>query len=252
MPGGAPAGLKLSNPRVQRVRRLLADRRARQEERRFVVEGPTLVSEAVDAGWSIEAQFVAPGTDPVDGGGPVHELASGVAERIADAQTPPGLFAVVAIPPTSADALAGAGFVVVADALADPGNLGTILRSAEAAGVEGVVLTPGTVDAFSPKVVRSSAGAVFHVPVIAGTLADVAVAGLRLVGTSSHRGISYVAADWRGRVAIVAGNEARGVADDAAIDEWVRIEHRGRAESLNVAMAVTVLCFEVARRRDAP
>jgi TrmH family RNA methyltransferase len=230
---------------------LLADRRARQDEGRFVVEGATLVSEALHAGWSLEAQFVGPGIDPVDGAGPVHELASGVAERIADAQTPPGLFAVVSIRPAPPDALAGAGFIVVADALADPGNLGTILRSAEAAGVEGVVVTPGTVDVFSPKVVRSSAGAVFHVPVVVATLADVAAAGLRLVGTSSHRGTSYLAADWDGRVAIVAGNEAHGLADDAGIDEWVRIEHRGRAESLNVAMAVTVLCFAAASSRGA-
>ncbi|MET0458289.1 MAG: TrmH family RNA methyltransferase, partial [Ilumatobacteraceae bacterium] len=74
-------------------------------------------------------------------------------------------------------------------------------------------------------------------------------AGLRLVGTSSHRGDRHTEADWSGRVAIVAGSEAHGVADDAPVDQWVRIEHRGRAESLNVAMATTVLCFEAARAR---
>ena len=145
----------------------------------------------------------------------------------------------------------GPTFVVVADRLADPGNLGTILRSAEAAGVDAVVVTPGTVDAFNPKVVRASAGALFHVPVVDGDARRRArAAGLRLVGhVVAPRATPHTDADWSGRVAIVAGSEAHGLAADAAVDEWVRIEHRGRAESLNVAMAATVLCFEAARAR---
>jgi TrmH family RNA methyltransferase len=74
-------------------------------------------------------------------------------------------------------------------------------------------------------------------------------AGIRLVGTSSHRGTAHSDADWTGRVAIVLGSEARGLPDDAPVDDWVRIEHTGRAESINVAMAATVLCFEAARAR---
>jgi TrmH family RNA methyltransferase len=187
---------------------------------------------------------------PVAGaGGAVHELARGVAERVADTETTSGLFAVLAIPTPDPAALGDAGLVVVADRVSDPGNLGTILRSAEAAGADAVVVTPGTVDAYNPKVVRASAGAVFHIPVVAAGLEDVRRAGLRLIGTSSHRGTPHSAADWTGRVAIVAGGEAGGLEDGAPVDEWVRIEHHGRAESLNVAMAVTVLCFEAARHR---
>ncbi len=215
----------------------------------FVVEGATLVGEAMAAAWSIEAQFVAPGVAPVAAGSnPVHELAPGVAERVAATETPPGLFAVVASPAPDQAVLQRAGFALVADRIADPGNLGTILRSAEAAGVEVVVVTPATVDVLNPKVVRASAGALFHVPVVPAELATVRAAGLRLVGTSSHHGTPHTDADWRGRLAIVAGSEVHGV-DEGLVDEWVRIEHRGRAESLNVAMAVTVLCFEAARHR---
>jgi RNA methyltransferase, TrmH family len=145
--------------------------------------------------------------------------------------------------------LAETEFVVVADRVGEPGNLGTIVRSAEAAGADAVVVTPGTVDETNPKVVRASAGAMFNVPVVAATLADVAAAGLRLVGSSAHRGTAHTSADWGGRIAIVAGNEASGVDDTEAIDQWVRIEHRGRSESLNVAMAMTVLCFEALRQR---
>ena len=172
-----------------------------------------------------------------------------MAERVAATDTTPGLFAIVRAPTPDPTVLERAGFVVVADRIGDPGNLGTILRSAEAAGVEVVVVTPGTVDVFNPKVVRASAGALFHVPVLATDLAAVRQAGLRLVGTSSHRGTPHVEADWSGRLAIVAGSESQGIDGDASIDEWVQIEHRGRAESLNVAMAVTVLCFEAVTRR---
>ena len=217
----------------------------------FVVEGATLAAEAVAAGYTVEVQFVAPGVAPVPGAGDVHELGPGVAERISATETPPGLFAVVATLMEDPTVLAAAAFVVVADRVADPGNLGTILRSAEAAGVDAVVVTPGTVDVLSPKVVRASAGAVFHVPVVESDLALVRQAGLRLVGTSSHRGTPHTEADWRGRIAIAAGGEAHGLDAGAPVDDWVRIEHRGRAESLNVAMAVTILCFEASRHRNS-
>jgi RNA methyltransferase, TrmH family len=251
MEGGALTDrLGYTNPKVQRLRRLLGRRSARQEHRAFVVEGPMLVAEAVAAGWKVEAQFVAPGTVPASGAGDVvHQLAPGVAERMADTDTPTGLFGLIVAPTPDPDALAKADFVVVADRVADPGNLGTILRSAEAAGVDAVVVTPGTVDAFNPKVVRASAGALFHVPVVEADLATVRQAGLRMIGTSSHRGTAHTLVDWSGRVAIVAGNEAHGLDDDAPVDEWMCILHHGRAESLNVAMAVTVVCFEAARHR---
>ena len=91
----------------------------------------------------------------------------------------------------------------------------------------------------------------FNVPVVATTLDGVAAAGLRLIGSSAHRGTAHTAANWNGRIAIVAGNEAAGLDEESIVDEWVRIEHRGRAESLNVAMATTVLCFEALRHRRA-
>jgi TrmH family RNA methyltransferase len=89
------------------------------------------------------------------------------------------------------------------------------------------------------------------VPVVEADLVGVRGAGLRVVGTSSHEGTPHTRADWSGRIAIAAGGEARGLDADAPVDEWVCIEHRGRAESLNVAMAVTVLCFEAARHRNS-
>lgn len=241
--------LGFTNPKVQQLRRLIGRRSSRSEEGAFVVEGRVLIAEAVASGWSIEAHYVAAGEDPVDDAGPAQVLAPGVAERVSDVETPSGLFAVVRERSVDLGVLTTASFVVVADRVAEPGNLGTMVRSAEAAGVDAVVVTPGTVDETNPKVLRSSAGAVFHVPIVRAGLDDVANGGLRLIGTSSHRGTPHTEADWSGRIAIVAGNEAAGLDEDARISDWVRIEHRGRGESLNVAMAATVLCFEAVRQR---
>lgn len=240
--------LAFNNPKVQRLRRLLGRRSARTDEGAFVVEGATVIGEAAAAGWEIEAEFVAPDARPVTGA-TSFELATGVLERVASTERPQPHLAVVRCASERPD-LTELGLVVVVAELSDPGNLGTILRSSEAAGVDAVVLTPGSVDPYNPKVVRASAGALFHVPVLTATLDDLRVAGLRLLGSSSHAGAPHTDADWSGRVAIVLGNEAHGLPDDAPVDDWVRIEHLGRAESLNVAMAATLLAFEAARRRS--
>ncbi len=162
--------LAFTNPKVQRLRRLLGRRSSRSEEGAFVVEGAVLAREAIAAGWEVEAQFVAPDVDADRRRRRrCTDSAPGVSERVAATETPTGVFTVVRIRPSDERLLERASFVVVADGVGDPGNLGTILRSAEAAGVEAVVLTPGTVDPFNPKVVRASAGAIFHVPVVTAT-----------------------------------------------------------------------------------
>lgn len=243
------AELGFASTKIQRLRRLLGRRSARHDEGVLVVEGATLIGEAIAAGLTVDAQFVAPGVAPVPGAAPVYLLAAGVAERVSALEAPPGVFAVVIPPVPPDDVLTTASFAVVAAAVSEPGNLGTIVRSAEASGADVVVTTAGTVDWTNPKVVRASAGSVFHVPIVTAELDAVGAAGLRLVGTSSHHGTPYERYDWSGRVAIVAGNEAGGLADDAPVDDWVTIAHSGRAESLNVAMATTLVCFEARRAR---
>lgn len=234
------------------MRRLAGRRTSRSDEGVFVVEGAVLVAEAVAAGWPMIEQFVAPGAEPVSGAGDVRYLAPGVMEKIATTETPQPVLALAERSFADATVLNGASFVVVADGVADPGNLGTIVRSAEAAGADAVVLTNGTVDPTNPKVVRSSAGALFRVPLVENlALSDVSAAGLTRLGASSHHGTDYTSCDFNRRVALVLGNEAHGLTDDAAVDEWISIPHAGRSESLNVAMAATVLCFEVARQRRA-
>jgi len=230
---------------------LISRRADRKAEALFVVEGEQLLMEATRAGWEVREVYLA--AEVSDDGHPnAVRLAQGVMERVASTESPQPLLALVerrvmALPPTS-------GWVVVADRIADPGNLGTIIRSAEAAGASAVVLPRGTVDAFNPKVVRASAGAIFHVGIVEDIeLSDVKKHGFRLVGTTSHGGPStteYRRADLSGPVAVVLGNEAHGLDADAPIDQWLTITHFGRSESLNVAMAGTLVCFAVAAQHQ--
>ncbi|MFM8945285.1 MAG: TrmH family RNA methyltransferase, partial [Actinomycetota bacterium] len=190
------SGLSLSNQHVQRLRRLVGRRSTRLEEGVLVIDGPTLVAEAVRAGLEVECQFVAPGADPVAGAGIVHLLAEGVLEKVSDTEAPRGVVAIAQRPRAHVDVLDRATFVVVAHGLSDPGNLGTLMRSAEAAGADALAITPGSVDATSPKVVRSSAGAVFHLPIV--EIADLEALrskGLRVIGTSSHQGAVFTRVD---------------------------------------------------------
>ena len=257
-----PTGLAFTSARVKRLRQLIDRRAARERERAFVVEGPTLVGDAMDAGVELECLFVAPGAaDPVvaravAGGIPVLALAPGVLERVAGTVTPQPVLAVARVVDVDLEALAGASLVVVCVDIRDPGNLGTVLRSAEASGVGGIICCDGSVDVYNPKCVRASAGSLFHTRIVArgepvkvlGTLGGW---GLRRLGTRPDGGVPYFSADMTAPTALVLGNEAHGLPLSAAaeLDGWVSIPMAGRAESLNVGMAAAVLCFEAARQR---
>jgi RNA methyltransferase, TrmH family len=238
----------------------LGRRSARQDERAFVIEGPKLLDEAVRAKAPIQAVYVAADADyaPPEADAPVHRLDAGVIERIADAVTPQPVLAVVEFVDVPLDALRTADFLVVCVDLRDPGNAGTVMRSAEAAGVDGLLFCGGSVDVYNPKTVRASAGSLFHVPVVVGgdavaVLEQIADWGLARMGTAAHGGTDYTAADLTRPTALVLGNEANGLPAEAAaaLDGTLTIPMVGRSESLNVGMAAAVLSFEVARQRRA-
>jgi TrmH family RNA methyltransferase len=175
-------------------------------------------------------------------------------ERVAHTESPQGALAVFRPRGfTLADALAGGGPVLLLDRLADPGNVGLILRTAEAAAAAGVVLTPGSADALNPKSVRASAGSVFRLPVahapLEAAVGALAACGRRLYATSPHGGVEYTAADLAGRVGLLLGHEGGGL-EPALLERFdaIRIP-TGRVESLNVAMAAGVLLYEARRQR---
>jgi TrmH family RNA methyltransferase len=261
---GEPAGaLGFRHTRVQRIRRLLAQPAYRRGERAFVVEGAKLVGEALRAGVAVEGLYVAPAAldDPVaaqarDRGIRVFPLGPGVLERVTDTVTAQPVLAVVGRPEHFLDELGDAELVVVCVDVRDPGNLGTVVRTAEASGAGAVICCEGTVDVYNPKCVRATAGSVFHVRVIAGgepveVLEQLGARRMRLLGTAARGGPPYDQVDLTVPTALVLGNEAHGLRQPVAdvVDGWVTIPIVGRSESLNVGMAAAVLCFEAARQR---
>lgn len=230
----------------------------------FVVEGAKVLSEALAARAPVEAVYAGPGapTDLLEGahasGVRVYELAPGVVERVAGTVTPQPLMATVPYLDVGLEELRGEGPVLVCVGVRDPGNAGTILRSAEAAGARAVVCCDGSVDVYNPKTVRASAGSLFHVPLVVGgdaveVLERLGGLGLRRLGAVPRCGRDYSGADLTGAVALVLGNEASGLPEqvDDLLDERLSIPMAGRSESLNVGMAAAVLCFEAARQRRA-
>jgi TrmH family RNA methyltransferase len=247
---------------VKLLRALLRDRDARNDAGRFVCEGPRVIAAALDAGAQLCDVFVgvdatAGARDAADRAGEcgirVRQLADGVAARVSDTNTVQGVFALASIRRAGLDALTRATLAVVAPHIADPGNAGTLMRSAAAAGAGVILLGPGSVDAYNPKTVRASAGACFAVEIVEGVPAVEALealgnAGVQRVGALTAGGSVPEALDLNRPTAIVVGHEVHGVASDLPLDARVTIPMHG-AESLNVAMAGTLLLFEAARQR---
>lgn len=219
----------------------------------FVVQGRVLLEDAASAGMDIREVYVREGEDaPQCVRSVPYVLDARTFDSVNDTVSPQGVLAVCAVPSQHPVEVSSTTWFVVADGVSDPGNLGTIIRSAEAAGADGVFVTGDAVDVWSPKTVRASAGAVFHVPVrTAHGLDELRAIGLRLLGTTSHgSAVDMRSADFGGPLAVVLGNEAHGLSPDAPVDGWVRVPHAGRAESLNVAMAATVLAMHVGWSRS--
>jgi RNA methyltransferase, TrmH family len=258
------------NARVQAARRL-QQRKHRERERRFLVEGPHALDVALTSGAPLVEVFHLWG-DPSPAVAAVVAAASErgvrcvpvtrtVIEALATTDTPQGVVGVcrhVDVGVEAACRASSAGPVAVLVEVQDPGNLGTVLRSADAAGAGSVILTRGSVDLYNPKVVRASAGALFAVPVARDVPLDRALralhsSGVPVLAAAAGAGASVFDADLTGAAAFLFGNEARGLPDAAreGADATIGIPIRGHAESLNLAAAATVVLFEAARQRNA-
>lgn len=258
------------NPRIKAWAQLLG-KKGRDRQQAYLIEGIHLVQEALrwQAGvttvlYSLERGLPSEIAELLAAGGGEREqqlecvpVSEQVLAKCSDTETPQPVLAVIAKRPHAAESLLAVpnGLVVVADGIQDPGNLGTIIRSADAVGASGVVLGKGTVDLYNPKTVRSTMGSLFHIPVVEAELppllAKAAAAGIRLYGTSLQATQSCYACDFTGASWIVLGNEGSGLSAETAaqIGEPIIIPMPGAAESLNVAMAATVLLFEAMRQR---
>jgi len=249
----------LANPQVKYVRRLQSDRRFRANERAFVVEGTRWMRDLVAARAVPRALFAtAAWLESNEGRGLSATLGAAVAvsdevmAAMSDTETAPGVLAVLPIAPRPwPDAPT---LVLILDAVSNPGNLGTILRVASAAGADGVLLGPGCVDAYNPKAARGSMGALLRLPVRAANWDEIgeAVAGLDVWLAAARDGVAYAAVDWRRPAAILIGGEAHGAgaAGERLATGRVTIPMRDATESLNAALAAGILLFEAARQRE--
>lgn len=257
-----PTALSPHNPRIEQVRDLRTAR-VRRERGLFAFEGPTLLAEARSSGLAIAELY---GTERalaehaglvagIEGAGtPVFSVADKTLARLSDVETPTGLLAVARTPESDpATILALPGPVLLLAGINDPGNAGTLLRSAEAFGAAGVLFGRGGVDAFAPKVVRAAMGSLFRLPVASVTAAEAvaaAAAAGRPIVAAALDGEPLAAASLPPRAVYAIGNERHGVA--GFFDRWhqtVRIEQAGAAESLNAAVAGSILLYVVSLRR---
>jgi TrmH family RNA methyltransferase len=253
----------LANDRVKLVRALQTRRKAREKAGRFVVEGVRLAEEAVRAKAAAELVLYV---DQLDGrgraalnglrqvGAAAETVSPQVMAACSVAESPPGLLAVLPIPGgSSALAATPSGLVLIVDRLADPGNLGSILRTAAAAAADRVYLSPGTVDAYNPKVVRGAMGAHFRLALCEAGWPDIAVAlaGMPVYLAAGSGGERYDQVDWTPPVALIVGGEAEGASQAAQrlAGRRVTIPMPGGSESLNAAVAAGILMFEAVKGR---
>jgi len=248
------------NPKIKRIRLLQTQTRSRKKEAAFVVEGIRLLEEALQTGQVPELVIY---TRDLDERGEqlvgrfhekkvvCEEVSQEVLKAASDTETPQGILAVLPLHPLALPA--ECDFLMIADEIRDPGNLGTLLRTAQAAGANGLLLSPGTADPFSPKVVRAGMGAHFRLPILNCSWEEINLITNNLtIFASDMEGDTRIwDADFTQPLALILGGEAHGPGEysrDLA-DIWVNIPMNAGSESLNAAAAGAILLFEVLRQR---
>ena len=251
----------LANPQAKRVRRLQNDRRFRYREQAFVVEGTRLMRELVTHPQHVQALYYTPdwladseNSDllaSAPDAGIAHEVSDEVMGSMSATETPPGVLAVASMrslplpsPPT---------LLLILDAVTNPGNLGAMLRTAAAAGTDAVLLGPGCVDLYNPKVVRGAMGAHFRLPIKQLDWSEIGSYALPVKTwlSDTEGDVLYADVDWRRPSALIISNEARGAGKEARAlaHSSVAIPMARETESLNAAMASAVILFEAFRQR---
>ena len=249
------------NSKIKLTRALLGRAKERREEGAFVAEGVRLVEEAVNSKWPIrlvlfDESLSERGWSQVEGlrshGADVEEVSASVMQALSETETPQGILAVLEFAqlPISNNC----NFILIPDQIRDPGNLGTLLRSAAAAGVQAVLIPPETTDAFAPKVLRSGMGAHFRLPIVSKSWEEieqvVKLEGLK-VFVADMDGQPCWDANLREPLALIIGGEAEGVSASARklTNAKISIPMSGNIESLNAGVAGSLLMFEAVRQR---
>lgn len=249
------------NPKLKLAHALMGRPKERREANAFIVEGVRLIEEAVTTGWKFQFALFSDGLNErgqdlikilnanrID----VEEVSGDLLQKVSDTETPQGILAVLEF--TELPIPENADFILIPDQIRDPGNLGTLLRSAAATGIQAVLLPPDTTDAFAPKVLRAGMGAHFRLPIHTLTWEEIKqrckVANLQIF-IADMDGTSCWATDLSKPLALIIGGEAEGASDEAQrlATQKIRIPMAGNVESLNAGVAGSVLMFEVVRQR---
>ncbi|KWX77240.1 TrmH family RNA methyltransferase [Paenibacillus jilunlii] len=260
--------MEIMSPQNTRVKEWagLQEKKHRDKAGKYIIEGIHLVQEALLAEADVECLAydldkgmpaeLKPLLQTVQGM-EVIGVSAAVIAKCSSTGTPQPVFAIVRKEQQGLEAILGKPdrWVMVLDGVQDPGNVGTIIRSADAAGADGVILGKGCADLYNPKTIRSTMGSMFHLPVVEGVLSDILPQarerGVLVVSTSLTGVESCYTHDFHGSQWLLIGSEGQGISLQTAalVDKSIIIPMAGRAESLNAAMAATILLFEGMRQR---
>ena len=253
-----------SNDQIKLLTKLMKKAKTRQEQGLFIAEGLKLAAEAVMLGRAKKLYVTEEGIDSLmeklDGKPecPVELVTGQVLSSVADTVSPQGVLALVTMPSWDMEELflKEKANLLFLEEIRDPGNLGTIFRTAECAGVNGIILSGGCVDVYNPKVVRATMGAVFRMPFVytdafLEAMGRARKEGISIFGAHLKGKRSFFEEDYRGRTAFVIGNEANGMTEEAAkmADVLVKIPMEGGSESLNASVAAAVMMYEAYRQK---
>jgi len=255
----------VSNPQIKNLIQLQNKSKARQEQKAFVAEGIKMFEESKEGGYLIKAymgetlyeQWESERPDLL-GGYPYEVVSDAVFKSVADTLTPQGILCLVKKPEYTLDTLLNnpkANILLLED-IRDPGNLGTMVRTAEGAGFNGIILTKSSVDMYNPKVIRSTMGAIYRMPFLytedfQETLKLLKESGITIYAAHLDGAEYYDKVSYTSKCAIMIGNEANGISPEAAgmSDQCIKIPMEGSVESLNAAVAAAVLMYEVYRQK---
>lgn len=246
----------------------LKQKKFREENRKYLIEGKRFVEEAIKEKIKVESFFFSDKIYKVSGGSQliekidtgtnrIYEVSDKLLEEICDTENPQGIVAVIPMENYSLDSviLENKSYVIL-EGIQDPGNMGTIIRTADAAGFDGIIALKGCVDIYNPKVLRSTMGSIFHIPIVLGVNnLDVFEAlkkhNLKTFATHLNGKCSYFDAPMSKGGAILIGNEANGLCEETSnmADVLVKIPMPGRAESLNASTAAALMMYEMLRQK---
>lgn len=239
----------IQNEQVKNWRKLHKQKN-RMKMKQFLIEGFHLIEEAFQSGWEVETVIVQEGVNPPDwmSEDGITLVDERVFNEITQTETPQGIAAIVNMQdlPVKTDT-----YILLVDAIQDPGNLGTIIRTADAAGFSKIVLGTGTVDVYNDKVIRASQGSIFHISIVQASL-DETIARLKqenytIWASALKNAINYNEVESEGKAALIVGNEGAGISDEVLqlADKIVKIPIYGKAESLNVSIAAGILMYKM-------